>query len=150
MDDRCPHKLAQLSFGSLDENGHLICRHHGWCFDGAGKCTKIPMLSDEKALGTACNSDKSKVTTYPTQVRQGLLWIWPDNSATAFSDCTSKQPAVMPDSKVDTSSSDWFMSEVTVGYTVSVESSFDPSHAQFLHGGNCGIFSRKSHSHDPV
>jgi phenylpropionate dioxygenase-like ring-hydroxylating dioxygenase large terminal subunit len=139
MDDRCPHKLVQLSFGSLDENGHLICRHHGWCFDGEGKCTKIPMLSDAKALETACNSDKSKVTTYPTQVRQGLLWIWPDNSSTAFTDCTPKQPAVMPDSELDTSSSDWFMSEVPVGYTVSFESSFDPSHAQFLHEGIAGF-----------
>ena len=139
MDDRCPHKLAQLSLGSVDESGRLICRHHGWCFDRAGKCKNIPMLSDEKALETACNSERSQVTTYPTQVLQGLLWIWPDCSSTAFTDCASKQPAVMADSKLDKASSDWFMSEVPVGYTVSVESSFDPSHAQFLHEGIAGF-----------
>jgi phenylpropionate dioxygenase-like ring-hydroxylating dioxygenase large terminal subunit len=54
MDDTCPHKLAQLSLGSIEKNGNLMCRHHGWCFDRAGKCTNIPMLSDEKALETAC------------------------------------------------------------------------------------------------
>ena len=140
MDDTCPHKLAQLSLGSINEDGNLMCRHHGWCFDGTGKCTNIPMLSgDEKALETACNSDKSKVTTYPTQVVQGLLWVWPDNSSNYDEDCTSKQPAVMPESKLDSSSTDWFMSEVPVGYTVSVESSFDPSHAQFLHEGIAGF-----------
>jgi phenylpropionate dioxygenase-like ring-hydroxylating dioxygenase large terminal subunit len=139
MDDICPHKLAQLSLGSINENGNLMCRHHGWCFDGTGKCTNIPMLSDEKALETACNSERSQVTTYPTQVLQGLLWIWMDNSPTAFEDCTLKQPAIMPEYKLDTSSTDWFMSEVTVGYTVSVESTFDPSHAQFLHEGIAGF-----------
>ena len=139
MDDTCPHKLAQLSLGSIEKNGNLMCRHHGWCFDGAGKCTNIPMLSDEKALETACNSERSQVTTYPTQVLQGLLWVWPDNNSTAFKDCTSKQPAVMPEDKLDSSSTDWFMSEVPVGYTVSVESSFDPSHAQFLHEGIAGF-----------
>ena len=139
MDDTCPHKMAQLSLGSINENGNLMCRHHGWCFDGIGKCTNIPMLSDEKALETACNSERSQVTTYPTQVLQGLLWIWADNSSTAFEDSTSKQPAVMPESKLDSSLTDWFMSEVPVGYTVSVESSFDPSHAQFLHEGIAGF-----------
>ncbi|AFY58075.1 ring-hydroxylating dioxygenase, large terminal subunit [Rivularia sp. PCC 7116] len=139
MDDACPHKLAQLSLGSINEDGNLMCRHHGWCFDGMGKCTNIPMLSDEKALETACNSEKSKVTTYPTQELQGLLWVWADNSSTAFEDCTLKQPATIPEYKLDTSSNDWFMSEVPVGYTVSVESTFDPSHAQFLHEGIAGF-----------
>ncbi|MEH2327414.1 MAG: Rieske 2Fe-2S domain-containing protein [Nostoc sp.] len=139
MDDTCPHKLAQLSLGSIHENGNLMCRHHGWCFDGTGKCTNIPMLSDEKASKTACNSERSQVTTYPTQVLQGLLWIWPDNSLTAFEDSASKQPAVMPEYQLDSSATDWFMSEVPVGYTVSVESSFDPSHAQFLHEGIAGF-----------
>lgn len=139
MDDACPHKLAQLSLGSINKNGNLMCRHHGWCFDGAGKCTKMPMLSDEKALETACNSERSQVNTYPTQVLQGLLWVWSDHSYTAWEDSTSKQPAIMPESKFDSSSTDWFMSEVPVGYTVSVESSFDPSHAQFLHAGIAGF-----------
>ena len=78
MDDTCPHKLVQLSLGSLNQNGDLMCRHHGWCFDGAGQCTNIPMLSDEKALKTSFNSKRSQVQIYPIQVQQGLLWVWPD------------------------------------------------------------------------
>lgn len=80
-----------------------------------------------------------QVTTYPTQLLQGLLWIWADNGHTAFEDSISKQPAVMPESQLDSSLSDWFMSEVPVGYIISVESSFDPSHAQFLHEGIAGF-----------
>jgi len=139
MDDSCPHKMAQLSLGSINKDTNLMCRHHGWCFDGEGKCTNIPMLSDNKSLETACNNVRSKVTTYPTQVLQGLLWIWPDNSSTAWEDCLLKQPAYIPEDKIDNSSTDWFMSEVPVGYIVSVESSFDPSHADFLHAGIAGF-----------
>ncbi|NER30286.1 MAG: Rieske 2Fe-2S domain-containing protein [Symploca sp. SIO1C4] len=139
MNDICPHKLAQLSKGSINKNGDLMCRHHGWCFDETGKCTNIPMLSDKKALETACNSERSQIKTYPTQVLQELLWIWADNSPTAFEDSTSKQPVVMPEYQLDSSATDWFMSEVPIGYTVSLESSFDPSHAQFLHEGIAGF-----------
>ncbi|NET57705.1 MAG: Rieske 2Fe-2S domain-containing protein [Symploca sp. SIO2E6] len=139
MDDTCPHKLAQLSLGKITEQGTLMCRHHGWCFDSAGKCTHMPMLRDEKALATACQSERSQVIIYPTQLLQGLLWIWPDSSSTAFADSTAKEPAVMPEDQVEHSGNDWFMSEVPVGYTVSVESSFDPSHAQFLHEGIAGF-----------
>lgn len=144
MDDVCPHKLAQLSLGSINENGNLVCRHHGWCFDETGKCTNIPMLSDEKALETACNSEKSKVKIYPNQVLQELLWVWADNSSTAFEECKLKQPVTMPEYKLDISSKDWYMSEVPVGYTVSVESTFDPSHAQFLHEGIAGFSPEKA------
>ncbi len=142
MDDFCAHKLAQLSLGSINEDGNLMCRHHGWCFNGEGKCTKIPMLTGS-AQETACDSLRSHVTTYPTQILQGLLWVWPDDSATAFEDCTLKHPAIIPECELDTSSTDWHMTEVPVGYTVSVESSFDPSHAQFLHEG-IGYFSPKT------
>lgn len=139
MDDICPHKLAQLSLGSINEDGNLMCRHHGWCFNGEGKCTKIPMLTGS-AEETACKSLKSHVTTYPTQVLQELLWVWPEDSLTAFEDCTLKHPATLPECQFDISSTDWHMAEVPVGYTVSLESSFDPSHAQFLHEG-IGYFS---------
>ncbi len=144
MDDICPHKLIQLSLGKINENGHLMCRQHGWCFDESGKCTNIPMLSDEKALETACNSERSQVTTYPTQVLQGLLWVWADNSPTAKEDCSSKQPAIIPEYLLDSPLTDWFMLEVPVSYTVSVESSFDPSHAQFVHEGIAGFSPEKA------
>lgn len=143
MDDCCPHKLMQLSKGTITEEGNLSCRHHGWSFNGEGKCTKIPMLAGSEGEKTACNSARSQVKTYPTQVLQGLLWVWPDDSPTAFEDCTTKQPATIPECDLDVSSTDWHMSEVPVGYTVSLESSFDPSHAQYLHEG-LGYFSPKT------
>ena len=141
MEDLCPHKLAKLSIGSIDkEKGTLTCRYHGWCFDSKGKCTKIPMSTNEQAEKTACDSARAKVKTYPTIIVQDLLWIWPDDRLTAFEDCQSKQPATISECDRDVSLMDWYMLEVPIGYTVSIENSFDPAHAQFVHQG-IGYFS---------
>ena len=31
----CPHRLAPLAHGRVNEKGELMCRFHGWCFKGA-------------------------------------------------------------------------------------------------------------------
>ena len=66
MDDACPHKLAPLSLGKVTDDGGLMCRYHGWCFNSSGKCTKIPMATSEarsvraavcSRSGLSCGSD---------------------------------------------------------------------------------------------
>ncbi len=144
MDDVCPHRLAKLSIGSIDrEKETLVCRYHGWCFNSEGKCSKIPMSTGKKAEKTACDSQRSQVKIYPTMVVQDLLWIWPDRDSAAFDDCLSKQPATTPEFQQNKSSNNWHMLEVPLGYTVSMENSFDPAHAPFVHQG-IGYFSPKT------
>ena len=45
--DICVHRGTALSLGSVDENG-LRCGYHGWCYDGEGRCTKIPARPELK------------------------------------------------------------------------------------------------------
>lgn len=45
--DVCPHRLAPLSEGRIDEAGCLQCSYHGWSFGGNGSCTRIPQAQDE-------------------------------------------------------------------------------------------------------
>lgn len=40
--DMCPHRLAPLSEGRIDEQGCLQCCYHGWSFNGDGSCARIP------------------------------------------------------------------------------------------------------------
>lgn len=47
MDDTCPHRLAPLSEGRIDQWGRLQCVYHGWCFDGSGNCKLIPQAARE-------------------------------------------------------------------------------------------------------
>ena len=42
FDDACPHRLAPLSKGRIDNRGRLSCVYHGWCFDSVGACNFIP------------------------------------------------------------------------------------------------------------
>lgn len=42
FEDKCPHRLAPLSQGRIDNLGRLQCVYHGWCFDGNGNCKLIP------------------------------------------------------------------------------------------------------------
>jgi phenylpropionate dioxygenase-like ring-hydroxylating dioxygenase large terminal subunit len=95
-------KIRKIFIGNAE---NIVCRYHGWCFDSKGNCTKIPALNDSDiAAQTACLSQRGKVNTYPTQVVQDLLWVWPDDSPEAFEESLSKRPATMPEDVIDTSS----------------------------------------------
>ena len=41
--DECPHRMAPLSMGFLSETNQLVCRYHGWEFNGKGEATRVPM-----------------------------------------------------------------------------------------------------------
>ena len=69
--DRCPHRLAPLSEGRVSE-GCLECPYHGWSFDGAGQCVRVPQQED----GTTYNSRRAAVTVLPCVERQGIIWAW--------------------------------------------------------------------------
>jgi len=66
LEDRCPHRFAPLSGGTLQE-GVIQCRYHGLTFDGTGTCVRNPHGPIPKA---AC------VRAYPVRERDRLLWIW--------------------------------------------------------------------------
>nr|GEZ31074.1 putative Rieske [2Fe-2S] iron-sulfur domain-containing protein [Tanacetum cinerariifolium] len=36
FEDTCPHRLAPLSQGRIDQSGRLQCVYHGWCFAASG------------------------------------------------------------------------------------------------------------------
>ncbi len=52
--DRCPHRMAPLSVGSIvgagDGAGQVLrCAYHGWCFGVDGRCVEIPALGPGSA-----------------------------------------------------------------------------------------------------
>ncbi len=131
----CPHRLAPLSEGRIDEQGCLQCCYHGWSFNGDGSCARIPQAQPEgpeaKAAGeyeknhhllkwysariVSCtkwenlwhnslciqgNLDLQNVgcffpgnkmahcISFPTVVKQGILFIWPDEYGQELADKT--------------------------------------------------------------
>ncbi|VAI83219.1 unnamed protein product [Triticum turgidum subsp. durum] len=75
FDDACPHRLAPLSEGRIDDKGRLQCVYHGWCFDGRGACKFIPQAP---ALGPPVHTNsKACVASYPCVVQNKILWFYP-------------------------------------------------------------------------
>ena len=72
--DQCPHRLAPLSEGRINEAGQLECPYHGWAFSGTGICEHIPQQPSDSE---AHLSNRACVASMPTEVRQGLLFVYP-------------------------------------------------------------------------
>ncbi|MEM8805027.1 MAG: Rieske 2Fe-2S domain-containing protein [Cyanobacteria bacterium P01_G01_bin.38] len=78
--NECPHRLAPLSEGRINEAGLLECPYHGWAFSGSGACEQMPQQPIE---GTANLSNRACVSAMPTQVCQDLLFVYPGKAENA-------------------------------------------------------------------
>ena len=78
LEDRCPHRLVKLSHGRLVD-GQLECTYHGWCFDTAGQCVRIPHLVGKPSLPDCA------VRRYPAIEQNGFVWIFPGDPQLANS-----------------------------------------------------------------
>ncbi len=65
--DRCPHRGMRLSFGFVRGDG-LNCLYHGWTYDGAAHCTRIPAHPDLDVPKTI------RATAYDVREQDGLVW----------------------------------------------------------------------------
>ena len=67
LEDRCCHRAAPLSLGSVVEDG-LQCGYHGMIFGRDGACTGNPGEEEDRAL--------YRVRSFPAVERQGFVWVW--------------------------------------------------------------------------
>ncbi|PSR86546.1 Pheophorbide a oxygenase [Actinidia chinensis var. chinensis] len=132
FDDKCPHRLAPLSEGRIDENGHLQCSYHGWSFDGCGSCTRIPQASLKGPEAQAVRSPRACATRFPTMVSQGLLFVWPDENGWERAHAT--KPPMLPDAfEKPEFSTVTIQRDLFYGYDTLMENVSDPSHIDFAH-----------------
>ncbi|KAL8246401.1 hypothetical protein R6Q59_007617 [Mikania micrantha] len=95
FDDMCPHRLAPLSEGRIDQWGRLQCVYHGWCFDGSGGCKLIPQAPTD---GPPVHSfPKACVAVYPSTVQNGIVWFWPNTDPQYKDILTKKKPPYIPE-----------------------------------------------------
>ncbi|CAN1354395.1 Pheophorbide a oxygenase, chloroplastic [Linum perenne] len=132
FDDKCPHRLAPLSEGRIDENGELQCSYHGWSFDGSGSCTRIPQAMGEGPEARAVKSPRACATRFPTLVSQGLLFVWPDDNGWERAHAT-KPPMLPEDFDKPEFSSVTIQRDLYYGYDTLMENVSDPSHIDFAH-----------------
>jgi phenylpropionate dioxygenase-like ring-hydroxylating dioxygenase large terminal subunit len=78
LEDACPHKGVALHKGEV-QGANLLCAYHGWEFNGAGNCVKIPYLPETQKLPCA------QVRSYPIQEKYNLIWVFPGEASLADS-----------------------------------------------------------------
>jgi phenylpropionate dioxygenase-like ring-hydroxylating dioxygenase large terminal subunit len=69
LEARCPHRLANLSYGTVVD-GNLQCPYHGWQFDGDGACAVIPSYGPGHAVPERAH------LLVPWGVREHDGWVW--------------------------------------------------------------------------
>ncbi|MEZ6022135.1 MAG: Rieske 2Fe-2S domain-containing protein [Hyphomonadaceae bacterium] len=70
LSDVCVHRGASLSRGKcVGEN--VACPFHGWEFDAAGQCTKIPSAADDAPI-----PKRAKIDSYPTEEHYDWVWVF--------------------------------------------------------------------------
>lgn len=131
--DQCPHRLAPLSEGRIDEKtGNLMCSYHGWQFDSQGSCTHIPQADNCELLTK--NQHNLCVAALPVKQAQDLLWVWLDADS-------PEQAANTPlplSPFIDASQGfvwSTFVRDLEYDWQTLVENVADPSHVPFAHHG---------------
>jgi phenylpropionate dioxygenase-like ring-hydroxylating dioxygenase large terminal subunit len=124
--DRCPHREAPLSLGRVAD-GCVQCPYHGWSFDSAGTCTRVPSAEPGTPI-----PPKARLTTVHVAERYGLVWL-----------CTGEPTTGIPDiGEDDDPAFRRINSPVEIWRTSSTrlaDNFMDFSHFPWVHTGTFGL-----------
>jgi 5,5'-dehydrodivanillate O-demethylase oxygenase subunit len=128
--EHCPHRLASLAYGRVDDEG-IRCAYHGWKFDSAGKCLEQPA---EPANSTF--KDRIKHVAYPVEVLGGLIFAY----------LGPEPKPLLPrwDVLVWENGKRWIVKDsiIDCNWLQPMENSVDPAHLFWLHGDTAHLAPR--------
>lgn len=123
--DRCPHREAPLSIGTLS-NGELACAYHGWSFGAGGACVSVPSSGPDATIPPTAH-----LPCVAAQERYGLIWVCPGEP-------TMEIPRIAHDDdpafrRLNTEVEAWSVSTPRL-----VDNFMDFSHFPWVHTGTFG------------
>lgn len=124
--DRCPHRWARLSEGTVVD-GALVCPYHGWRFGGDGAAVEIPQLGAGAAMPpTAC------VEMLPAVAAVGMVWVCLTGEAAA--------PVPEVPELIDPTYRRIEVGVITYQTTAAavIDNNTDATHVAFVHAGTFG------------
>jgi len=131
--DRCPHREAPLSLGTLVD-GDLECAYHGWRFGGGGRCVLVPSAADGVPV-----PPKAHLPTVHVAERYGLVWLCPGEPAVGI-------PEIGYDHDVRYRRLNVDVERWQASATRMTDNFLDISHFPFVH---TGTFGRAQDTHVP-
>ncbi len=124
--DRCPHRFAPLSMGSIV--GETIrCPYHGLRFDGSGQCVHNPH-------GNGTIPKAARVRAFPVIERHGIAWIWMGEAERA-------DPDSIPDFTLFDEAANHVGKgylEIDANYQLGTDNILDLSHIAYVHRESLG------------
>lgn len=123
--DRCPHRLAPLSAGTII-GGQLQCAYHGYRFAVDGRCVAVPALGE-----SAIVPPKAHIEPLRVREHQGMIWLALDEPITELLAVDEHDDASFV--TVPLAPSDW-----TAGAAQMVDNFLDVAHFPFTHLGTFG------------
>lgn len=135
--DRCPHKGASLSHGTV-RDGSLACGYHGWCFGRDGSCTTIPAQQPGDHIPR-----RAHTRAIPCVEAHGFIWLWlAREESTDFPAIDSLPPVPDVGPIPAPNDSKWRALEGHVEWKANwvrvLEAFMDLTHAPFVHSGSFG------------
>lgn len=126
LENRCPHRNLPLSEANrLGDT--LQCAYHGLEFGPDGVCSHVP--------GQADVPDWARVRAYPIVERDGRVFVW-------MGDAASADRATVPDYHKRIHDPDWHLvtgqEHVRAGYRLVLDNLLDLSHLSYVHASTTG------------
>jgi phenylpropionate dioxygenase-like ring-hydroxylating dioxygenase large terminal subunit len=123
--DRCPHREAPLSIGTVD-GGELTCAYHGWRFGSAGRCVLVPSSGEGSTIAPAAHTSPINVVE-----RYGLVWLCPGTPSHAIPTIAQDEDPAFR--RLNTEVEHWTTSTPRL-----VDNFMDFSHFPWVHTGTFG------------
>ena len=119
----CVHRGGSLAGGKI-KGDCVQCPYHGWEFDGAGECRRIPSLGKDARIPARVRTD-----AYPVQEKYGLVFAFLGDLP------EGERPPLMeiPEFHSEDWRATWMEYDVGYNYERSVENGLDPAHNEFVH-----------------
>jgi vanillate O-demethylase monooxygenase subunit len=126
--DRCSHRFAPLSMGTLLPGDRVQCHYHGLEFGANGACVRNPH-------GNCTIPKAAHLRSFPVVEKHGFIWIWmgerdADPAQIADYSCLDTRPAEHI--------TDPGYLKIAAHYELIVDNLLDLSHTTYVHAGILG------------
>ncbi len=124
--DRCPHREAPLSQGTVHD-GCVVCPYHGWKFGDEGRCVEVPSSGAGRPVPPAAHLPTVRATE-----RYGLVWLCLGEPTTDIPFMAAEDDEAYR--RINTGVDVW-----TTSATRMTDNFLDISHFPYVHIGTFGI-----------
>jgi phenylpropionate dioxygenase-like ring-hydroxylating dioxygenase large terminal subunit len=123
LSNTCTHRGGSLAGGKV-VGGNMQCPYHGWQFDGAGECKRIPSLGLKASI-----PGRTRIDAYPVEERYGLVFAFLGDLPEA------ERPPILEVKEWEQPG--WRVTlqhfEIPGNYERSIENGIDPAHNEYVH-----------------